>query len=134
MMASSSYFAWARPSDKAHSLTWLAWGLLLGTQIADAWVHGFPWIIWLGKLLPLLIFLPGMLNNKLRSYIWVCFVSLLYFLSLVERLFAQPDSILAILGMLAVVTLFIAAMMFVRWRAREQKTADKPTDSDSGAS
>ncbi len=134
MITASNYFAWARLSDKAHSLTWLAWCLLFATQIADAWVHGFPWIIWVGKLLPLLIFLPGMLKNNLRSYIWVCFVSLLYFLSLVERLFAQPDSVISILGMLAVVTLFISAMMFVRWRAREQKQADTPLDSDSGAS
>jgi len=71
--------------------------------------------------LPLLIFLPGMLKDNLRSYIWLCFISLLYFIALVERLVAQPDNILAILGMLAVVTLFIAAMLFVRWRARELK-------------
>ena len=116
-----SRFSWTRPSDKAHALTWLGWVLLLTTQIVDAWAHHLPWIIWLGKILPLLIFLPGMLKDNLRSYIWLCFISLLYFIALVERLVAQPDNILAILGMLAVVTLFIAAMFFVRWRARELK-------------
>jgi uncharacterized membrane protein len=114
-----SYFAWARLSDKAHVLAWISWLTLLIVQLADAWQTQLPWIIWLGKIVPLLIFLPGMLRNNLRSYIWLCFVCLLYFLVLVERLFAQPDSVLAITGMVAVVTLFNAAMLFVRWRARE---------------
>ena len=103
-------------------LTWLSWALLLFQQVADAWVHQAPWIIWLAKLLPLLMFLPGMLKDNLRSYIWVCFVSLLYFISLVERIFAQPDSALAVVGLLAVSVLFVAAMLYVRWRARELKS------------
>ncbi|MEH6582378.1 MAG: DUF2069 domain-containing protein [Halioglobus sp.] len=117
-----SYFSWARLSDKAHLLTWLSWALLLLVQVTDAWQRELPLIFWLVKVLPLLIFLPGMLKNSLRSYIWVCFVCLMYFLVLVERLFAQPDSVLAITGMVAVVVLFNAAMLFVRWRARELKS------------
>ena len=88
-------------------------------QLADAWQQQLPWIIWLGKLLPLLIFLPGMLRDNLRSYIWLCFVSLMYFVALVERLFALPGNLPAVAGMVAVVTLFVSAMMYVRWRARE---------------
>lgn len=124
-----SRFNWARPSDKAHLLTWLSWTLLLAVQVVDAWMYHLPWIFWLARLLPLLMFLPGMLRDNLRSYIWLCFVSLLYFIALVERLVAQPDSVLSIVGMVAVVTLFIAAMMFVRWRARELKA---PTSGEAG--
>ena len=116
-------FAWHSAADKAHLFTWLAWAVLLLTQAIDAWVHHLPVIIWLGKLVPLLIFLPGMVRENLRSYVWLCFVSLLYFISLVERLFAQPDSLLAIAGMFAVVCLFISSMFFVRWRARELKSS-----------
>lgn len=116
-------FAWHSAADKAHLLTWLAWAVLLLTQVIDAWVHHMPAIIWLGKLVPLLIFLPGMVRDNLRSYVWLCFVSLLYFISLVERLFALPDSLLAIAGMFAVVSLFISSMLFVRWRARELKSS-----------
>ncbi len=123
--------SWARPSDKAHVFTWLSWALLLAVQVVDAWMHHQPWIFWLARLLPLLLFLPGMLKNNLRSYIWLCFVSLLYFIALVERLVARPDSALSIVGMCAVVTLFIAAMMFVRWRARELKA---PTSGETGVS
>jgi uncharacterized membrane protein len=120
----------ARLSSTTGILVWISWGVLLLQQLADAWVHQQPWIIWLGKLLPLLIFLPGMLRDRLRSYIWLCFVSLLYFIALVERLFAQPGSALAITGMVAVVTLFIAAMLYVRWRARELRGANgHQTDS-----
>jgi len=106
-------------SELARVLAWSAWTLLLLQQVADAWLHHLPWIIWAGKLIPLLLFLPGMLRDRLRSFIWLCFVSLMYFIALVERLFAQPGSVLAITGMVAVVVLFISAMMFVRWRARE---------------
>ncbi|WP_170150154.1 DUF2069 domain-containing protein [Parahaliea mediterranea] len=106
-------------SRASWQITWLAWTVLFGQQLLDAWLQQVPWIIWLGKLLPLLLFLPGMLGDKLRSYIWLCFVSLLYFIALVERLFANPGSALAIVGMLAVVSLFCAAMLYVRWRARE---------------
>lgn len=116
-------FGWRSAADKAHVLTWLAWAVLLLTQLADAWVHHMPAIIVFGKLVPLLIFLPGMVRENLRSYVWLCFVSLLYFIALVERLFAQPDSLLATAGMIAVVSLFISSMLFVRWRARELKSS-----------
>jgi len=105
----------------AHRLCWIFYLLLLGGQGVDAYLHGLPWIIWLGKLLPLLIFLPGMLRQHLRSYIWLCFVTLLYFIAQVERMFAQPGSPAVILGMVAVVGLFVTAMLYVRWRARELK-------------
>ncbi|MFV0476438.1 MAG: DUF2069 domain-containing protein [Parahaliea sp.] len=100
---------------------WLAWLGLLMQQLADLVIYGYPWIFWVGKLLPLLMFLPGMLNDRLRSFIWLCFVCLLYFIALVERLFAMPGNTLAICGMLAVVTLFCCAMLYVRWRARAIK-------------
>jgi len=107
----------------AWRLTWLAWALLLAQQVADALIYQQAWILWLGKLLPLLLFLPGMLRDRLRSYIWLCFVCLLYFIALVERLFALPGNALAIIGTVAVVTLFVAAMLYVRWRARELRAA-----------
>ncbi len=112
-----------RASAVAHGMSWVAWGVLVAQQLADAWLHQAPWVVWLAYCLPLLIFLPGMLRDKLRSYIWLCFISLLYFTRLVVNLFAEPGSALAIVGMVAVVTLFIAAMMYVRWRAREVRAA-----------
>lgn len=110
--------------------TWLAFVALLLQQALDAWHSDAPWFIWLVKLLPLLVFLPGMLRDKLRSFIWVCFVCLGYFLLLVQRMFAQPDSLLVMGGLVAVVVLFIAAMLYVRWRARELRaTSAGPTNA-----
>jgi uncharacterized membrane protein len=112
-------------SARAYLLTWMSWSVLLLQQAADAWVHQAPGFIWALKLLPLLIFLPGMLKDNLRSYIWLCFVCLGYFIILVQRLFAQPGSLLAITGMVAVVVLFTAAMLYVRWRARELRATEE---------
>ena len=109
--------------------TWVSYGLLLAQQLADAWVQGVPWIVWLFKLGPLLLFLPGMLKDNLRSFIWLCFVCLLYFIVLVQRLFVVPGDGLAIVGTFAVVSLFIAAMLYVRWRARELRAGQALSNS-----
>ena len=117
-------------STRARFLTWLAWVVLLSQQVIDAWSLQLPWVIGLFKVLPLLLFLPGMLRDNLRSYIWLCFICLGYFMALVERLFAQPGSILAMVGMVAVVVLFTAAMLYVRWRAQELRAqGDQKLDS-----
>ena len=108
--------------SSAARLTWLSWSALLLQQSADAWIHQAPWFIWFLKVMPLLIFLPGMRKDNLRTYIWLCFVCLGYFMILVQRLFAQPDNLLVISGLVAVVLLFTAAMMYVRWRARELRS------------
>ena len=116
------------PSRWAAAFTWSSYGLLLVQQAVDAWFQQAPWIVWLFKLLPLMLFLPGMLKDNLRSFIWLCFVCLLYFIVLVQRLFLVPGDTLAVVGTVAVVVLFISAMLYVRWRARELRSAQAPTD------
>ena len=49
----------------AARLTWLSWSVLLVQQVADAWTLQAPWFIWVVKILPLLLFLPGMLKDNL---------------------------------------------------------------------
>lgn len=121
-------------SRRARWVTWLAYWVLLLQQAADAFASGAPWFIWLLKILPLLLFLRGMLKDNLRSFIWVCFVCLGYFMLLVQRLFADPADPLSIIGMLAVVALFIAAMLYVRWRAHELRgsTQQPPRGRETG--
>lgn len=110
-------------TTKVRYIVWFSWALLLTMQIIDFWQQRAPAVVWVALLLPLVVFIPGILKDNLRSYIWLCFVSLLYFMRLVIALFAQPDSVTAIVGMGAVVVLFISAMMYVRWRARELRDA-----------
>jgi uncharacterized membrane protein len=110
----------------AARLTWLSWSLLVVLQAVDAWMLQAPWFIWAVKIFPLLLFLRGMLKDNLRSFIWLCFVCLGYFLVLVQRIFAQPDNPLVIAGLASVVILFIAAMLYVRWRAQELRMHGMP--------
>ena len=72
----------------------------------------------------MLILLPGVFRDHLRAVVWVSFVSLLYFLLAVQRLFAEPASLRALLELVAVVTLFFSTMFYVRWRARELRARD----------
>ena len=109
----------------AGMVTRLSYLTLVLQQGLDCLVHQQPWFLWAIKLLPLLMFLPGMIRDNLRSYIWLCFVCLGYFLILVQRMFADPSSLLVIAGMAAVVVLFTAAMMYVRWRAQELRAQEE---------
>lgn len=111
-------------SLQAWRLTWVSWALLLAQQTTHLVLTQPPWIIWLGTLLPLLAFLPGMRRDSLRSFIWLCFVTLLYFIALVERAFATPGQLLPWLGLAAVTILFGSAMFYVRWRAQELRAAN----------
>ena len=120
MMSTLRYRAWLA--------TWISFTVLALLQALDAWQRGAPWFIWMVKLLPLLMFVPGMLRDNLRSYIWLSFITLGYFIILVQRLFAQPDSFYGISAMTAVVVLFIASMLYVRWRARELRMAQPPPE------
>ncbi|MEP5568553.1 MAG: DUF2069 domain-containing protein [Halioglobus sp.] len=104
-------------------LVWLSYIVLLVQLALELWLGQAPWIIWLALMLPLVIFLPGLLQDNLRSFIWLCFVSLLYFMRLVVSLFEDPRDAVAIVGMVAVCTLFCSAMMYVRWRAKELRQA-----------
>lgn len=72
---------------------------------------------------PLLIFLPGILKRSTRSHIWLCFVSMGYFLLAVTGFF-NCASALAALELLFIVVLFIAAMMFSRWYAQLLRQGD----------
>ena len=109
--------------------TWIGFLVLAACQAIDAAMRSAPWVIWLVKLGPLLIFLPGMVRDNLRSYIWVSFVSLGYFILAVQRLFAQPQSALAAAAVAAVVVLFVASMLYVRWRAREWRAHSNATQA-----
>ncbi|TGD72063.1 DUF2069 domain-containing protein [Mangrovimicrobium sediminis] len=96
-----------------------SYAVLCLQQLTDAWLGGAPPVVWIALLVPLLLFLPGMQRDNLRSFVWLCFVSLLYFMLLVVDLFEQPQSVLRWAGMLAVVGIYSSGMLYVRWRARE---------------
>lgn len=65
------------------------------------------------KTLPLLAFAPGLIKQNRRSLAWLCFVLLIYFMFTVAMW--QPQSAIT---MVLIVSLFISAMMHIRWHNR----------------
>lgn len=105
---------------------WCALLLLLGTQIMDAWQRSVPPVLLFFWFTPLLILLPGILRDRLRSVTWMAFVSLMYFIWSVLRIFAEPESFRAQLELAAVILLFICSGFYVRQRGRELQSSPGP--------
>lgn len=81
----------------------------------------FPWIV---QMVPLLIFLPGLLRNNPRAYIGLCFVLLLYFIKAVEGVFSPARAWIDYALLTLTVVLFIVSMLTSRWLQRPQKNAE----------
>ena len=76
-------------------------------------------IIFVLQALPFLVLLTGLLQRRWRTYAWLCFIVLLYFMRAVLALFSPERQPIDWLVLLAVVSVFMAAMMFIRWRRVE---------------
>ncbi|MFD2229132.1 DUF2069 domain-containing protein [Alkalimarinus sediminis] len=70
------------------------------------------------KVVPLLIFLPGLLKGNLRAHIWLCFVVLFYFTRSVVDAFLTEGAILEAVITTTTVVVFVAAMMNVFWQKK----------------
>lgn len=70
--------------------------------------------LWLVQCIPLLIFIPALRNETHRSYSWLCFVALMYFVAIIPMLMSRwwwSDWLITLL----VTVLFTASMMTSRW-------------------
>lgn len=104
----------------------VAWLVLFAVQLLDVLHHAIAWHVIAIKLLPLLVFIPGILIDDLRSYLWLGIVSLLYFIGLFERIAVCPSDLLGIAGMVAMVVLFVATLLYVKWSTAARKSASEP--------
>ncbi|MBX2858133.1 MAG: DUF2069 domain-containing protein [Cellvibrionaceae bacterium] len=81
---------------------------------------GINWPIWAAQSAPLLLLLPGLLKQHYRSFSWLCFVLLFYFLRAVEGSAmsnARPsDHVFLVLT----VCLFTSSMFASRWLQRSR--------------
>ena len=75
-------------------------------------------VIWLIHLLPMLMFLHGVLTRNTRTHVWLSFISLGYFLAAVPTAYVC-FSVFPMLETVLIVQLFTSAMLYVRWRSRE---------------
>jgi len=74
-----------------------------------------PFVVVTVKLFPLLILLPGLVSDHLRSYIWLCFIILFYFTqSVVETFLSKGANIDFFITSLTVI-IFLSAMFYIKW-------------------
>lgn len=113
--------------------TWCGLLMLLGTQALDAWQRSVPAALLFFWFVPLLILIPGILRDRLRSYTWLAFISLMFFVFAVLRLFAEPASFRAQTELVAVILLFMCSMFYVRQRSRELQGLEKIEEPEDQA-
>ena len=102
-----------------HLLFWLALlGFISQQVLSELRFNATPQLL-VVQLLPLVIFLPGIARDNLRSFIWLSFVVLAYFVWAVLALFARPDDGLSIAGVVLLVMLFMVTALYIRYRGRE---------------
>jgi len=74
--------------------------------------------LWLVKIIPLLIFIPGFIKRKYRTYSWLCFAILPYFIWITPLVMGRGNwSDWTMISL--IVMLFISAMMTSRWMQQQ---------------
>lgn len=90
-----------------------------------------PWgnlTVWVIQSIPLLVFIPGIFQNRYRAYSWLCFVILPYFINTVVNAMTPGTHILTFILLLLIVILFISAMMASRyWQHATLALKQNPT-------
>lgn len=77
------------------------------------------WPIALMQLLPLLVLIPGLYARRYRGAIWLCFVTLFYFLLGVDNTVVQTNTVFyGVLTAVSIIT-FICALFAARWSQRQ---------------
>ena len=75
-------------------------------------------IVWIISCFPLLIMLPGMIRNKPRTYAWLAYITLVYFILSVLLTFTENGWIYGITSSIASTVLFVCCLLIVRWHKR----------------
>lgn len=70
--------------------------------------------LWLMRSVPLLIFLPGLLKRHLRTFAWLSFVVLLYFVQSVQTAFTEDGRFYGLLVTALLCVLFTAVVVYIR--------------------
>lgn len=104
----------------AQHLTWTCYILMLLMMIVTSLPAYIPegssvTFILLVKLIPLLIILPGLANDQLRAYIWLCFIILFYFTQSVVETFLSSAALTDLFITTLTVIVFLASMFYIKW-------------------
>lgn len=77
--------------------------------------------IWLFKILPLLLFVPGFFSRSHKSAAWLSYVSMLYFILAVLLAFTPGASLWGWGMVFSTIALFISSMLFTRWKKADER-------------
>jgi uncharacterized membrane protein len=98
--------------------------LLIGTYSgapetvkADDDIAGATLMFWLLKSLPLFLFIPGLLKKSHYAASWLSYVTMLYFVVII----AMGAGIWMWAQVSALILLFVACMLFTRWKKAEEQ-------------
>lgn len=81
------------------------------------------------QIVPLLLFLPALLKNRLRSYQWLCFMILLYFIQAVLDAFTPDSRLQGITAGILSSLLFCCALLYVNKRRKLAAASPVPDQS-----
>ena len=100
---------------------WVLSAALIGQGALEVIELGGRWPLWLASVAPIILFLFGVSRDNLQWIIWYCLLLLFYFVSAVEDVFARPNNIIVISGLVIIVLLFAVCTAYVRFRGRERR-------------
>jgi len=80
--------------------------------------------IWLFKILPLLLFVPGLIARKHSTTAWLSYMSMLYFVLAILLAYTPGASLWGWAMALSTMVLFLASMLYTRWRKADLKQQD----------
>ena len=95
---------------------WCFGSLILIIPIS-ALVQGLPWIFSLLSL-PLVIFTRGLMRGNTRTFIWMSFVTLLYFCIATDKVFGTNAHPLDLVELMIIILLFLSAMTHARCKQK----------------
>lgn len=84
------------------------------------------------SIIPLLMFVPGIIYRKYKAASLLCFVLLLYFMVTVQSLFTPGSTLIESLVMADIVILFTISMFYSRWQQRADVLESGETQASKG--
>ncbi len=82
------------------------------------WLTGIT--VWLVKIIPLLIFIPGLYRKSERTSAWLAYVSMLYFIFAVLLIYTPHAFYYGWAMSISSMLLFLSCMFYTRWYKAQQ--------------
>jgi uncharacterized membrane protein len=96
--------------------------MLIGTLTGDSTGGASIGIVLAVKLVPLLLVLPGLIRDNLRSYVWLCFIDLFYFTRATVDTVLLPGHWQHLLPLTLSVLVFCSALLYIKWEKADGRT------------